>query len=431
MFLKELTNKKILILGLGKEGMDNFKFLRELFPDKILGLADKINLEKLDRTVQVLIKADQKVQICLGENYRTTLKNYDVIVRSPGISPKTIKSFISKKQKITSQTEIFLRNCPGTIIGVTGTKGKSTTVSLIHKILRTGNIKSHLIGNIGKPVLSYLSKAKKKDVYVYELSSHQLHNIDISPHIAVLLNVFPEHLDYSTFKEYIKAKSNITRHQTAKDHLIFNSTNKISAAIAERSKAQKISFSGLKLKSSKSSLKGKFNLNNIRAAVATGKILEVPEKKIYAAVKDFKPLAHRLEFVGKYKGIKFYNDSLSTIPETSIAAIEALGNDIQTIILGGFDRGLDFSGLAAKIEQSKIKTLILFPTTGEKIWQNIKKQEAKKHYFVKNMKEAVELAYQKTNKGKICLLSCASPSFGLFKNYKERGDSFKRYIKNL
>ena len=356
MILKELTNKTILILGLGREGIDNLKFLRKLFPDKKLGLADELDLKKLNKTTRNLIEGDPKVSLHFGQNYLKSLKNYDVIVKSPGIPPKKIKPFITKKQMVTSQTEIFLGNCPGTIIGVTGTKGKSTTTSLIHEILQAGGIKAHLIGNIGKPVLSCLIKAKKNDVYVYELSSHQLHNIKVSPHIAVLLNVFPEHLDYSSFKEYVRAKGNITKHQKKTDYLIFNSANEIVVKIAEKSKARKIVFDRLKLKDQKTSLQGKFNLNNIKAARAVGRILAVPEKKITAAIKNFQPLPHRLEFVGQYQDIKFYNDSLSTIPETTIAALEAL-EGVETIILGGFDRGIDFSALSAKITRSKIKTL--------------------------------------------------------------------------
>jgi len=412
MNLNKLKDKKILILGFGREGRDNFKFLRKLFPKKNFGIADKS--EKIKRP-------DKNVRLHLGQNYLRTIKNYDIVLKSPGVPFKILPK--SALKKITTQTEIFLENCPGKIVGITGTKGKSTTASMIYQILKKGGIKVHLIGNIGKPVLNLLFSATPKDVYVYELSSHQLYNLKKSPQIAVFLNVYPEHLDYyRNFKEYAKTKANITIHQTQKDFLIFNSKDKIIKKFAKKSKAKKIP------------IRGEYFELNKNAARAVGKIFKIPKKNIEKIIKNFKPLPHRLELVGTFKGITFYNDALSTIPEATIQAIETLGNKVETIILGGFERNLSFKDLAKKVLQNKIKTLIFFPTTGKRIWKEILKlsqgREVPKHFFVDSMKEAVKLAYQHTKSGKICLLSTASPSFSIFKDYKEKGNLFKKYVKS-
>ena len=419
--LENLKDKKILILGFGREGRDTFRFLRRLFPGKMIGVADRLKISDLRFKIK-----DKRVKLHLGENYLKALKNYDVIIKSPGIPFKILPR--TDLRKIASQTKIFFENCPGRIVGITGTKGKSTTASLIYKILKEGSVKAHLVGNIGKPVLSFLSKdvqgrtLNRRDIFVYELSSHQLYNLKKSPHIAVFLNIYPEHLDYyRNFNEYLKAKANITKYQTKKDFLVYNSGDKLVREIAKKSQAIKIPIKGVY-----------YDLDK-NTARAVGKLFKIPKTTIEKAIREFKPLPHRLELVGTFKGITFYNDALSTIPETAIFAIEALGRRVQTIFLGGFDRKIDFKKLAKSVLENKnIKNLILFPTTGEKIWREIVKQalgrEVPRHFFTDNMRDAVKLAYKNTRKGKICLLSCASTSFSIFKDYKEKGNLFKKQV---
>ena len=433
MRIEKLRNKKILILGFGREGRDNLKFLRKLFPKKVIGIADQKQFSISKEGARLRREGGgsgvvqfPNVKFHLGKNYLKALKNYDVIIKSPGIPFKILPK--SALNKVTTQTEIFFDNCPGKIIGVTGTKGKSTTASLIYQILKAcpeRSRRAHLVGNIGKPVLSLLFRAKPNDIYVYELSSHQLYNLKKSPRIAVFLNIYPEHLDYyRNFKEYVRAKANITRYQTKDDYLIFNSGDKLVKEIAKKSKAKKIP------------IKGEYYDLNRASARAVGKIFKIPSKIIEKAIREFKPLPHRLELVGTFKGITFYNDALSTIPETAILAMEALGKRVQTIFLGGFDRKIDFKKLAKSVLENKnIKNVILFPTTGEKIWKSLRLaspaqgKKLPKHFFVDNMPEAVKLAYQNTQKGKICLLSCASTSFSIFRDYKEKGNLFKKYVK--
>lgn len=400
MKISDLKNKSILILGLGREGKDTLRFLKKVFPEKKIGIAD----QKLDK------------------NYLESLKDYDVIIKSPGIPFKILPK--SSLPKIVTPTDIFFENCQGRIIGITGTKGKSTTTALTYEVLRAGRLKAHLVGNIGKPVLSLLLKSGPKDIFVYELSSHQLYNLKKSPRIAVFLNLYSEHLDYyRNFTEYAKAKANITRYQTRNDYLIYNSNDPLVKKFAKKSKARKIPITG-----------SYYELDQ-NAAKAVGKLMGISLEKISKAIKGFKGLPHRLELVGKFRGITFYNDALATIPEATIRALDKLGDEVETIFLGGFDRGIDFRHLAERVLKSKIKNVILFPTTGEKIWQEIARIGGKRviklfHSFrTDNMPDAVKLAFQHTTRGKIALLSCASTSFSLFRDYKEKGDLFKKYVR--
>lgn len=392
----ELKDKKILILGFGREGQDTLKLLKKLFPKKQIDVADQ--------------KSDK--------NYLKKIGKYDVVIKSPGIPFKKIPKIWL--QKITTPTAIFFDNCPAKIIGVTGTKGKSTTASMIHDVLNAGGIKNELVGNIGKPVLHLLGKPSTDRVFVYELSSFQLTNLKKSPHIAVLLNIYPEHLDYyRNFSEYFRAKANITKYQTKSDYLVYNAKNERVREIARTSQAKKIPVDG------------KYYDLDIAAAKQVGKIFQIAKDKINEAINNFKFLPHRLEYVGKFKGITFYNDSLATVPEATIGALEYLGDNVQTLMLGGFDRGLDFQRLAKSISQSKVKTLILFPPSGERILSAITEgfPTPLKRFNVKNMKDAVKMAYRHTEKGKICLLSPASPSFGIFRDYADRGDQFKKFVR--
>ncbi len=476
--VSKYRDKEILILGLGREGESSLRFFRSLFPNKIIGAYDKREYQSLLSTVQDFITKDPKIKFYSGEDYEQLINNYDVIVRSPGISPRLVASLKEKSNKeieITSQTKIFFQNTLATIIGVTGTKGKSTTASLVFQILQSNesNRTVKLVGNIDRPVLSEVSFdgsfiGSPQEIYVYELSSHQLYDLRKSPNIAIILNLFPDHLDYfKDFEDYKKAKENIIRYQTTQDILIYNADEKNLLEMARKSPAQKFSYSISSLKANcflangsfyfsqkndgiidnsekilgikEVSLLGQFNFQNIMPSIIVAKIMGVETNLIKSAIQKFKPLPHHLAFVGNYQGINFYDDSVATIPWATIAGLKAMGDSVETLIVGGSSKGLGMEQLSDYIlKKSSVKTLILFAPTGEDVQRDLvgrKKinpgSEIPQIFKVESMEEAVKLAYKYTSKDKTCLLSPASASFNLFKNYKERGDVFIALVKKM
>jgi len=453
--IRQLAEKHILILGFGKEGIDTYFALRKLFPAKILSIADKKTLGEFDPKTQKIFLKDKNIEPFFGKNYLAKIGDYDLVIKTPGISLKKLGFIESEKPsfgEMTSQTKIFFDNYPGLIVGVTGTKGKGTTSSLIYEILKMAGLKVFLGGNIGKPVLQYLLKAKPHDIFIYEISSHQLQNLKKSPQIAVFLNLFQDHLDYyKNFTEYQTAKANITKYQTKNDYLIFNSQDGKVKQIAQKSKAVKIPFSLAKkrklfeiISQKDTILKGDFNLLNIIAAVEAVKIFKIDNKIIKQGIKNFKGLPHRLKFVGKFKGIEFYDNSMATVPQTTILDLQIFNGKPISLIVGGSDKGSDYKDLVKEISKTSVKNLIVLGQgTGQKIVRKMSegrppkgsgssfgRRSALRHFSVSSMKEAVKICYEKTKKNGVCLLSPASASFNLFKDYQDRGNQFIKYIKS-
>ena len=445
MTLEDLEQQSILILGFGTEGQATYEFLRKRWPTKPLSIADQRKIEEFPDEVARRLQDDSALMLNLGPRYLDSADGYNctVIVKTPGIPASTEAILRACKNgcKLTSHSQIFLSNYPREkVIGVTGTKGKSTTTALIHHILHCGGIPAELVGNIGQPPLARIDDASKDTYFVHEFSSHQLAEIETSPHIAVLLNIVPEHLDYyESFEEYVAAKENITKFQTPDDFLIFAADYPIPTAIANRSKAALKPFSANNriddvVPLSEIPLPGQFNIQNVMAAIAAAQLCGVQPPAIREAVRTFEALPHRLEPVGTYKGITFYDDSIATVPDATLAALEALGSHVQTLLLGGHERNLDFTKLGEQLPPN-VKTLILFPPTGVRIWKAIemhsKNSALPETFFVRDMEQAVKIAYQQTDQGRICLLSPASPSFGIFRDYRERGDLFKAFVRKF
>ncbi len=425
-------DKKVVILGYGREGISTLKLISDIGCKSII-IADK-NEDVINQ-----VENAEKYNFCLGDNYLSCLDDCDIIMKAPGIGLKNTVSDDIKK-KITSQTDLFLQTCPSKVIGITGTKGKSTTSSLIYHILKESGYDTMLIGNIGVPPLERMSEFKSDTVIVCEMSCHQLEYVKASPDISVLLNIYPEHLDhYADFDAYANAKLNIFKYQKDCDTLIIGDEVKEKADtkaniivagfdcgdIGTRNGGIFINDSFIPSEKIDTRLKGEHNLYNIAIAFCAAMKAGCTTDDCLKALPAFKGLPHRLEFVGKVNGAEYINDSISTAPQTAIAALKAYP-DTDTLIIGGMDRGISYDDLAEFLNgKTSVRNLIILPDSGKRAAKDVTNPDITK-IFADDMVMAVEKAKEVTKVR--CILSPAAASYGFYKNFEERGSHFKALL---
>ena len=437
-------NLKIAILGFGAEGSSTYQYLTDQG-------VKKSQIIIYDASSETKLKLPVGVEFYGGPDYINKLnqnQNLDVIFRSPPINPE----LISSDAIVWSATNEFFARAQAKIIAVTGTKGKGTTSSLIHQILLASGHKSHLLGNIGLPALAELSKIQASDYVVYEMSSFQLWDIKFSPKVAVILMVTEDHLDvHGSLKNYHQAKLNIVKFQKdADDATIYFAENKVSTNVATSNKAgikmpfpdakfahivgESIKFNEEIICSIKDvKLIGEHNLQNIMAALSVAKLLKLSNSKITDAIKKFRGLPHRMEPVKTINGLRVYNDSYSSNPSATLAAVKSLKQKL-ILMVGGFDRSVSFVELAEtlKLNQKNFKTIIYGQNK-----LKIKKafdEAGYSSYQVSNSEQlepVINLAMQNLSDEEVLLFSPGSASFDMFKNFEERGNVFKGIINKL
>jgi UDP-N-acetylmuramoylalanine--D-glutamate ligase len=442
MKLNQLKNKKIALLGLG---IENQALLKYLIKEKVkceITICDA--RPEINESIAIQSFKNIPIKWKLGKDFNAGLEKFDILFRSPGwpIHCPGIRDALKTKDGIPnflySPMKLFFDLCPTkNTIGITGTKGKGTTSSLIYAILKEGGKRAWLGGNIGVALFKFLSKIKKDDWVVLELSSFQLEDLHISPRLAVITNFTSEHLApadpnnpnyHQSLNDYWKSKSNIFKHQNKNGYLIVN--QKMKAKISKAgSKGKLLYFTKSDLPSK---LVGEHNKENVAAAEIAASLAGIKKEAVKKAIAKFRGLPHRLEFVREVNKIRYYNDTFATVPEAAITAINSFSAPI-ILIAGGAEKNSDFKKLA-KLIKKKVKLVILL--SGEAT-PRLKKELFKIYYpadrikDAASMEEAVAIARKNSLPGEIVLLSPACASFGLFKNYKERGKTFKHAVKSL
>ena len=458
-----LQGKNIAIIGLGVSNTPLLEYLYNLKAN--VTIFDKRTRENIDSSLLERVE-HYKMQTSLREDYLKGLVGFDIIFRSPSCMPTLpeIQKEIERGAVLTTEIEMVLELCPGKIIGVTGSDGKTTTTSLIYQIIKEKGYNCYLGGNIGTPIFTELKNMTPENVVVLELSSFQLMNMKISPNVAVITNVTPNHLDiHSSYDEYVDAKTNIFKSQKLEDTLVLNYDNDITKSFAKvgvdalgnpskiiyfssKTKLEngyivddgiiKLSENGVRrhlIDTKELLLKGEHNFENICAALAATKDLVDIDTQI-KAVKEFKGVEHRIEYIRQIDGVTWYNDSVASSPTRTIVALNSFKEKV-ILIAGGYDKHLEYEPLAKPIVDN-VSTLILLGQTAEKIEKATKRELNKQNkdlpiYRCSSLEECIEVAKKVAKEGDTVILSPASASFDMFKNAVERGLIFKNIVNSL
>lgn len=429
--------KNIAILGFGREGQSTYKFFRSIMPYKKLTVIDKTNvLEKYD-----YLKEDSNLEIIYGNNYLNDLDNYDYIMKTPGIS---LYGIYNDNGNISSQLELVLEFYKNQVIGITGTKGKSTTTSLLYEAIKDQYDDCFLLGNIGIPLLDYIDSFTDKSILVIEISVQQLMHVHYSPHIGVFLNLYLDHLNHvGTEVNYYNYKFNIFKYQSSYDYALYNvdddklvrETNKRDLlakkiSIGEKSFDNYFKNDLLYINQKeiydfkrKKIIRGDHNKYNFLFIFKILDILGLDLNKAFNVLENFKGLNHRLQFVGKINNISFFDDAIATIPEAVINGIKSL-QDVDTLIIGGSEKNLEYSELIKYINDSTISNVIVQGPVGKRIMDKILKNV----YYIDDMKEVIRKALSITKINSSVLLSPAAASFDRYKDFEEKGNVFKEEI---
>ncbi len=455
----QYNNKKVAILGLSVEGIDSAAFFFKQHAQ--ITCCDKRTKEELGSSYEKLQGYASDFQ--LGPEYLSRLDRFDLVVRSPGMAIRTAELNM-KGLTVTSLTKLFFQHCKAPIIGVTGTKGKGTTSSLIYDILVKEGKHAWLGGNVGTPLLSQVENISPSDIVILELSSFQLEDLTASPHIAVVLKVTQEHLanidplatNYHESRDaYVEAKKSIVRYQSAGDIAVMNADDPTSSGFSALTKARAYYFSRSKetadsyvkdgevflkwngtvssiCRESDIQLIGMHNLENIACSALVGILSGASIESIQSAVRAFKGLEHRLELVRTLDGIAYYDDSFSTVPETAIAAIQSFKQPL-ILIVGGSEKRSDYTELGKEITQSNIRALIVIGDMTERIVAAARQAGYTGDLLcgLKTMRDIVKTSQKQAKTGDVVLLSPACASFDMYKNYKERGNIFKHEVSIL